>query len=104
MYVDWAFLSRFCFLSEEGQFNYTIEYELIYATCTVCIHTHKWLIFDLPLVPWTSREQCQNQLIERVLVTGLSDLILSRCSVRRALRVKLLLDSPWDDVLHWCAI
>nr|CAD7257816.1 unnamed protein product [Timema shepardi] len=67
---DWAFLSRFCFLSEEGQFNYTIEYELIYATCTVCIHTHKWLIYDLPLVPWTSREQCQNQLIERVLVTG----------------------------------
>nr|CAD7195130.1 unnamed protein product [Timema douglasi] len=37
----------------------------MYATGTVCIHTHKQLIYDLPLSPWNSRDQCQNQQTER---------------------------------------
>nr|CAD7427087.1 unnamed protein product [Timema monikensis] len=31
---------------------------------------HKQLIYDIPLAPWTTHDQCQNLLIERVLATG----------------------------------
>nr|CAD7593458.1 unnamed protein product [Timema genevievae] len=42
----------------------------VYVAGTVCVHTHKQLIYDLPLASWTSCDQCQNQLIESVLATG----------------------------------
>lgn len=27
MFQNWAFIARFCFLSEEGQFQYEVEYD-----------------------------------------------------------------------------
>nr|CAD7441408.1 unnamed protein product [Timema bartmani] len=42
----------------------------VYVAGILCVHTHKQLIYDIPLAPWTSRDKCQNQQIESVPATG----------------------------------
>nr|CAD7591298.1 unnamed protein product [Timema genevievae] len=40
------------------------------TTHTLYIHTHTQLMYDMPLAPWTSRDQCQNQPIKGVPATA----------------------------------
>nr|CAD7443200.1 unnamed protein product [Timema bartmani] len=53
--------------SDEAKFNVQ---DYVYVAGTLCVNTHKQLLYDIPLAPWTSRDQCQNQQIERVPATG----------------------------------
>ncbi|CAG2055384.1 unnamed protein product [Timema podura] len=40
---------------------------IVYVAGTLCVHTHKQLIYDIPQAPWTSRDQCQTNKLKASL-------------------------------------
>nr|CAD7445073.1 unnamed protein product [Timema bartmani] len=69
----WAKPSRNCLTLEnlkEKSFSLSLRFMLpelcsvlcsVYVTGTMYVHTQKQFIYDIPLAPWTSRDQCQKQ-------------------------------------------